>query len=72
MRRVLALLTLLVVSATGGPFDALAAPMNAFAKAYNGFAAGMGNGIFDARQAKRLSKLWRDVEHSGDWPEAGK
>jgi len=49
-------------------FDPLLEPMNRFAKAYNEFAEGMRSGIFDQRQAKRLSKLWREVESSGDWP----
>lgn len=65
-----ALLTLLAVSASGGTGDALLVRMNAFATAYNGFAAAMGQGIYDVRQARRLSKLWRDVER--DWPEAAK
>jgi len=49
--------------------DTLLEPMNRFAAAYNDFTAGMQKGLFDARQAKRLSKLWREVEHSGNWPE---
>jgi len=75
IRRLFLLTLLLAMSAGAGgevAIDRLVGPMNEFAAAYNDFAAGMRNGIFDLRQAKRLSKLWRQVEQSGAWPEVQK
>jgi len=75
IRRLLLLTLLLAMSAGAGgepPLDRLIGPMNEFAAAYNDFAAGMRNGLFDARQARRLSKLWHDVERSGAWPQIEK
>lgn len=50
------------------PADELLEPMNRFAALYNDFTAKLREGVFDARQAKRLSKLWRSIEGSGSWP----
>jgi hypothetical protein len=41
---------------------------NRFAKAANDWMETYRNGLFDLRGAKRLSKLWRDIEASGMWP----
>ena len=41
--------------------------LNRFAGEYNEFVRVYQSGVFDARRAKRLSALWRDVERSG-WP----
>lgn len=43
--------------------------LNEFALEYNRFAAVLTQGGFDVRSAKKLSRLWRDVEQSGEWPE---
>lgn len=41
--------------------------LNRFAEAYNTFAANLKEGNLDLRGAKRLSKLWREVE-AECWP----
>lgn len=52
-----------------GQDDWLLMRMNAFAGEYNDFAGKLREGQFDLRQAKKLSKLWRELERSGNWPE---
>lgn len=49
--------------------DFLMDRLNRFAAAYNAFASAYQQGTFDLRGAKLLSKLWRDIEQSGNWPE---
>lgn len=70
MKRLVAIAAALVASASGQSApDELLEPMNRFAAVYNEFVDGLHAGKFDARQAQRLSKLWRDVERSGNWPQ---
>jgi len=66
-RRLLAIwpLAAFYLGSTGDP---LVDRMNEFVVAYNDFAKGVQAGIFDQRQARRLSKLWRQVEKCGSWP----
>jgi hypothetical protein len=52
--------------------DDLAERLNRFAEAYNGFAGELRAGKLDVKKAARLSKLWRDVERSGEWPAVGR
>ncbi len=62
----------LVIASTGAGIDALADSLadcaNRFARAYNEFFSDVGRGIFDNKRARRLSKLWRDLENCGEWP----
>jgi hypothetical protein len=46
--------------------------MERFSRNYNQFIATWQKGTFDFRQAKQLSKLWRDIEDSGYWPREAK
>jgi hypothetical protein len=69
MRRSLLTMIPAAVAKSASAVDSLLSPMNEFAKAYNDFTEAMRHGIFDVRQARRLSKLWREVERSGSWPE---
>jgi len=55
-------------SAAAADVDQLADLMNAFARVYNQFAEQERRGIFDVKLARELSRRWRDVERSGDWP----
>jgi hypothetical protein len=48
--------------------DLLHDAMNSFAKSYNDFAVKLNGGVFDRKLAGRLSKEWRSVEKSGEWP----
>jgi len=48
--------------------DRLANAMNRFSEEYNAFAEKLSVGVFDAQQARRLSRLWREVENCGVWP----
>jgi hypothetical protein len=50
-------------------YDWLADRLNSFAQDYNDFVQKLQQrNIFDYKQAKRLSKKWREVEKSGFWP----
>lgn len=42
--------------------------MNRFAELWNQFVAGANKGLFDAKLAKKISRAWREVENSGEWP----
>jgi hypothetical protein len=44
-----------------GRFNRFVEEANHWARSYN-------QGLFDFQRAKRLSKLWREVEASGTWP----
>lgn len=68
-RRAVAILLLgaLIVQATSVQ-DLLTDRLNRFAHVYNAFIIECHNGIFDTRAAKRLSKMWRQIEDSGSWP----
>ena len=46
----------------------LLAALSRFSLEYNKLAEHWNRGTFDVRTAKRLSRLWRDVETSGYWP----
>jgi hypothetical protein len=48
--------------------DPLVGRMNRFASTYRQFAEQHNRGVFDAALAKKLSREWRDVEASGEWP----
>ncbi len=43
--------------------------LNSFAQDYNDFVQKLQRNVLDYKQAKRLSKKWREVEKSGLWPE---
>lgn len=66
MRRLVPMFMLAAVSIGGN--DPLVDRMNTFAKTYNEFAMVLRSGGFDVRLAKKLSREWRDVEASGEWP----
>lgn len=52
-----------------GFFDSgLVGKMNAFAKTYNRFAMAHAKGLFDVKLARELSREWRAIENSGEWP----
>lgn len=53
------------------PCNDLEYRLNRFAEAYNAFCLTLKEGNFDLRGAKRLSKLWREVE-AECWPRQGK
>jgi hypothetical protein len=42
--------------------------MTQFIQEFNMFARAYNSGYYDVRGARRLSKLWRDVETCGFWP----
>jgi hypothetical protein len=42
--------------------------LNRFNLEMKDFARKLNSHIYDRKQAALLSKLWRDVENSGDWP----
>ena len=42
--------------------------MNRFMETLRTWAEAYNTGLFDVRGAKRLSKLWKDIEDSGNWP----
>jgi hypothetical protein len=48
--------------------DPLVTRMNRFAATYRQFAEQHNRGVFDAALAKKLSRQWREVEASGEWP----
>ena len=59
---------------TGSPLpsnvpDILRDRLNRFGNAYNFFIAELQQGKLNIKAARHLSKLWRDVEQSGSWPE---
>jgi hypothetical protein len=63
------ILAILVSSVTlGGQDDDLVTRMNKFARTYNSFTQNYRQGIFDLKLAEKLSKEWREVEKSEDWP----
>jgi hypothetical protein len=43
--------------------------LNRFNTAMRDFTAQLRQQQFNVREAKLLSKLWRDVEQSGEWPQ---
>jgi hypothetical protein len=49
--------------------DLFADRMNRFGRELVNFDGKLRQHVFDVKQAKLLSKLWRDVETSGEWPE---
>jgi hypothetical protein len=63
----LAMLALLAFPVLGGVQDDLMDRLNAFAIAYNAFAAKVNQGQFDLPAAQQLSKLWHRIE-GHDWP----
>jgi hypothetical protein len=71
MRRSLtALFLALLASGAAVPCqDVLLPRLNRFADEYNLFARQVNRGRFDVAQAKRLSRLWAEIERSGYWPE---
>jgi hypothetical protein len=68
--RRLALLALVAAPASESvtPHDFLADRMNRFTSSLRDFCEKYNRHIFDAKEARLLSKLWRDVEDCGDWP----
>jgi hypothetical protein len=65
-----ALAALMIASAApiGADDDPLVDRMNSFAREYNVFADQFRVGIFDVKSARELSRRWKRVEHSEDWP----
>jgi hypothetical protein len=61
-------LMLALAAPIGADYDPLVESMNSFAKEYNAFADQLRIGIFDVRSARELSRRWKRVEHSEDWP----
>jgi hypothetical protein len=61
---------LLLAVCAGGQDQAdwLMLKLNRFAAQYNNFVASQAAGVFDLKEARKLSALWREVEHSGEWP----
>lgn len=51
-----------------GQADPLHDRWNDFAKAANEFVISLHAGKFDYELARKLSKLWRAIEESGEWP----
>jgi hypothetical protein len=49
--------------------DLFADRMNRFGRELVNFDGKLRQHVFDVKQAKLLSKLWRDVETSGEWPQ---
>ena len=52
----------------GADDDPLVDRMNGFAKEYRHFADEFNAGIFDSKSARELSRRWKRVERSEDWP----
>jgi hypothetical protein len=48
--------------------DPLVGRMNRFAATYRQFVDRHNHGVFDVALAKKLSREWREVEASGEWP----
>jgi hypothetical protein len=67
-RRLILLPNLLATGISGSRFDWLAITLNKFANRYNTFIEKLRGGVFDLRDAKALSQLWREVERCGEWP----
>lgn len=61
-------LTLLMAAPIGADDDPLIERMNSFAKEYNVFADQLRLGVFDVKSARELSRRWKRVERSEDWP----
>ena len=68
MRWGILVLLLAMVPSVGSCDDTLTLRLNRFAEEYNRFARRVNHGEFDVAQARRLSKLWAEVERSGYWP----
>jgi hypothetical protein len=67
-RTILGLSVVLSTGISGSSHDWLATALNHFANRYNRFIEDLRAGQFDLRDAKALSKAWRDVETCGQWP----
>jgi len=68
--KTLILASFLTAQATSVPeHNWLADCLNSFAQDYNDFVQKLQRNVIDYKQAKRLSKKWREVEKSGLWPE---
>jgi hypothetical protein len=52
----------------GTPRDVSVDRLNRFNETMRDFTAQLRQHRFDVREARLLSKLWRDVEQSGEWP----
>lgn len=50
------------------PRERLIERWNRFAKTSRGFADEYNRGIFDVNAARKMSKQWREIEASGEWP----
>jgi len=62
-------LAIFLGSATAESADEVLQPrMTQFIQEFNMFARAYNSGYYDVRGARRLSKLWRDVETCGFWP----
>jgi len=48
--------------------DVLSDRINRFNTVMHDFTIQLHGGVFNCREAKLLSKLWRDIEDSGNWP----
>jgi hypothetical protein len=55
-------------SAKSAGGDPLVDRMNRFAATYRRFVDQHDHGVFDVALAKKLSREWREVEASGEWP----
>lgn len=69
-RAILGLPAVLSTGISGSQFDPLAIILNRFANRYNQFIQELRGGKLSLRDCKALSKLWREVENSGNWPKA--
>lgn len=71
-RRLVLLLPLGQFKPAQGEVDYLTLKMNEFAKEYNYFVQEKAKGLLDLRQAKRVSRKFRELESSGWWPKNGR
>lgn len=57
-----------LASPIGADYDPLVDRMDSFAREYNAFAEQFRIGIFDVKSARELSRRWKSVERSQEWP----
>lgn len=61
-------LALLLAVPMGAQEDGLVLRMNRFAHAYNAFVLELNRGKLDVRDARELTRKWKEIESSGEWP----